>query len=256
MCTLSFVPTDGGFLLAMNRDEQRTRAKALPPQFHRCGSLKAMYPSEPGGGTWIGINSLGLCAALINWYSRPQYPGDPDFSRGGIIPRLLACDNREKMEQCLYSLPLDRLNPFRIFVFGIGSGDIREYRSDGVAARRTDHAWSTNHWFSSGHNETTATTARRAACLKASLESDAGSLGWIDRLHSSHDPVAGADSICVHREDAVTVSITLIRMDHGGTRMEYRDGSPCESLAKGSNSECPKISQKHLPMTAQIEKTS
>ena len=139
MCTLSLVPKAGRFLLGMNRDEQRTRTTALPPAVHRCGDLSALYPYEPGGGTWIGINEAGLCVALINWYSRPRYRGTPAFSRGAIIPRLLACSSLNETERSLRTLPSERLNPFRLFVIRGNSQGIREYRSEGSGMERVEH---------------------------------------------------------------------------------------------------------------------
>lgn len=229
MCTLSFVPKADGFLLGMNRDEQRTRAMALPPAQHPCGDLPALYPREPGGGTWIGINGGGLCAALINWYSRPQYRGEPAFSRGAIIPRLLSFPCLDDMERSLLSLPLARLNPFRLFMLGRGSEGVREYRSDGSGIVRVDHPRETAHWFSSGHDEASATATRGAVCLKAAGEPDAGTLPWLERLHSSHDPKRGADSICMHRDDAVTMSLTLLGITGDSAFMRYHVGSPCRS---------------------------
>lgn len=230
MCTLSFVPKAGGFLLAMNRDEQHTRTAARAPAEHRCGSLAALYPSETGGGTWIGINERGLCVALINWYARPQYRGEPAFSRGEIIPRLLACPSGEEMDRSLHELPSERLNPFRLFVIWGNSRGVREYRSAGSGMERVDHPWSTNHWFSSGHDEASATTTRSVVCRQASEESDAGTLPWLERLHTSHDPKRGADSVCMHRDDAVTVSMTILEVSGDSAAMRYHNGSPCESI--------------------------
>jgi Transport and Golgi organisation 2 len=229
MCTLSLVTKATGFLLAMNRDEQRTRTTALPPAVHRCGDLSARYPSEPGGGTWIGLNEAGLCVALINWYSRPQYRGTPAFSRGTIIPRLLACSSLEEMERTLRALPSERLNPFRLFAIGRSSQEVREYQSQESGMERVDHPWTTGHWFSSGHDEAAATTTRSAVCRQASEESDAGTLPWLERLHASHDPERGADSVCMHRDDAVTVSMTLVEVSGDTATMRYHDGPPCRS---------------------------
>ena len=70
----------------MNRDEQRTRMKAHPPDLYQCGKHQAVYPSEPTGGTWIGINAAGITLALINWYSKPQLESKPAFSRAITHP--------------------------------------------------------------------------------------------------------------------------------------------------------------------------
>ena len=217
----------------MNRDEQRARAKALPPDRHRCGDHEALYPSEPGGGTWIGFNNTGLFLALINWYSRPQCPGDPAFSRGEIIPRLLACASREEMDALLRSFPLDQLNPFRLFVISNDRGGVHEYRSDRSGIDRVDHPRDIGHWFSSGHDETSATKVRATVCLRASSEHDAGTTPWLVRLHSSHDPERGADSVCMHRKDAVTVSLTTVEVSGDSATMRYHNGSPCALSGEG-----------------------
>jgi hypothetical protein len=229
MCTFSFIPKSGGFLVGMNRDEQRSRTMALPPAVQRCGDLSALYPSEPGGGTWIGLNEAGLCVALINWYSRPQYCGTPAFSRGAIIPQLLAFSSLEETERTLHALPSERLNPFRLFVIGQSSQEVREYRSQESGMERVDHPWTTGHWFSSGHDEASATTTRGAVCRKASGVPDAGTLPWLESLHASHDPERGADSVCMHRGDAVTVSLTLLEITGNSACMRYHSGSPCRS---------------------------
>jgi hypothetical protein len=191
--------------------------------------MNSLYPSEPNGGTWIGINDAGYCLALINWYSQPQYAGAPAFSRGEIIPRLLALSSREEMEKLLSSLPLERLNPFRLFLFGGGLADVREYRSNGSRTELFDHPWITGHWFSSGHDEGSATRARGNVCFKAADEADNGTIPWLQRLHTSHDSSQGADSVCMHREDAVTVSLTMLKVSGKSATMRYHQGSPCES---------------------------
>ena len=230
MCTLSFVPKASGFLLGMNRDEQRTRARGLPPGVRRCGELDVLYPSEPGGGTWVGINEAGVCAALINWYARPQCTSEPAFSRGEIIPRLLSCDTLEKAERSLLRLPLAKLNPFRLILIKSRDNIILEYRSGGTGAERVDHPWSFGHWFSSGHDEASASRIRGDVCRDAAEASDAGTTSWLERLHASHDPEAGADSVCVHRDDAVTVSFTILEVSGVSASMSYHDRSPCESI--------------------------
>ena len=99
MCSVSFLPLAEGFHLLMNRDEKLTRPEALPPALRRCGKFSALYPREPGGGTWIGCNETGLGLALINWYSRPHFGAS--LSRGVIIPALLeAATLREAGSPC------------------------------------------------------------------------------------------------------------------------------------------------------------
>lgn len=227
MCTLSLVPRAAGFLLAMNRDEQRSRPVAFPPSIRRCGERLALYPSEHEGGTWIGINDRGLTLALLNWYSGCPPEEPPPFSRGLIIPKLFSVPTIESVTAHLHSLPLDQLGPFRLIAIYGRSRSLREYRSDRHGFETLERPWELSHWFSSGSDETRASEIRGATCRGAALEDDAGSVPWLQRLHRSHHPEPGADSICIHREDAVTVSMTLVTVTGNRAFMSYHNGSPC-----------------------------
>ncbi len=77
MCTVSFLPSPQGFYLAMNRDEQRDRFSALPPEIVEFENHRVLFPREPTGGTWISANDAGVCLALINWHriAEPAFGG-------------------------------------------------------------------------------------------------------------------------------------------------------------------------------------
>src|SRR3954464_1119537 len=100
MCTLSFIPTERGYLVAMNRDEQISRETALPPQIFG----DALYPRDPGGsGTWIGVNSFGITLALLN----RNLSGTPHAklrSRGDVIPALVGSSSLPEIQRSLVDL--------------------------------------------------------------------------------------------------------------------------------------------------------
>jgi len=55
-------------------------------------------------------------------------------------------------------------------------------------------------------------------------------VSWLRRFHSSHAshaPEIGPYSICMHRNDAATVSYTEVVVSRRITRMRYQSGSPC-----------------------------
>lgn len=213
----------------MNRDEQRSRPAALPPRLHPCGKLRALYPSEQGGGTWIGVNDAGLCAALLNWYSMHGIAGRAAFSRGLIIPTLLAAKKIDEALILLNSLPLSKLDPFRLFLVHEGDREITSVSSDGVDLVAVSLPWERSHWFSSGFDEKTATRIRSETSEAASGESDVDSLAWLRRLHRSHHPEQGPFSICMHREDACTVSMTEVNLLHEKATLIYHAGLPCQA---------------------------
>src|SRR6266702_5567457 len=67
MCTLTFIPTEDGYLVAMNRDELRSRPPALLPDVFEKHGVEMTYPRERSGGTWIACNGHGNLLALLNW---------------------------------------------------------------------------------------------------------------------------------------------------------------------------------------------
>src|SRR5262245_31936439 len=88
MCTVSFLPKSQGFYLAMNRDEERDRFTALPPEVVEVENHRAIFPREPTGGTWISANDAGVCLALINWHRIKHKPKNDMLSRGLVVKEL------------------------------------------------------------------------------------------------------------------------------------------------------------------------
>lgn len=231
MCTLTFSPQRSGFLVVMNRDEQRSRIAALPPTFRQLGDRHALFPSEPTGGTWIGLNDAGVVLALLNWYAVPSRPLAFPISRGAIIPALLSESDPHMAGRSLATLALDRIQPFRLVgIFPTnGERQVHEWRWDGEALIAIEHPWKLEHWISSGADEEGAERERRRCFARHSTAADHGTKEWLIRLHASHEPAPGAASVCVHREDAATVSQTCIGWADGSGWMEYLEGLPCGS---------------------------
>jgi hypothetical protein len=225
MCTVSFLPTRHGFMLAMNRDEQVSRPRAQSPRRHWAGTRASLYPSETGGGTWIGANDAGLTLALVNWYAKPQRGRALCVSRGIIIPHLLAADSFAEVAAMFADLPLSRINPFRLIAVSARKRAVREWRWDGAVLTSSRFGWTRRHWFSSGYDEV-LTNRMRAAVVRKSAKSPLTSAG-LRTLHQSHLPERGPFSICMHRIDAKTVSYTEIAATKSGAAMRYAAGSPC-----------------------------
>ena len=90
MCTLSVFNRPGRLLVTMNRDERRARAERC--ELATGGGRPAWcFPVDAAsGGSWFGVNSAGLVAALLNRYQdSDETAAAPQRSRGELIPRLL-----------------------------------------------------------------------------------------------------------------------------------------------------------------------
>jgi len=232
MCTFTILPRDSGYIAAMNRDEQRTRVTALPPEIRRLGETEVMAPREPAGGTWISVNATGNTLALLNWYSVPCLGTRASESRGNIIRQAGPVMNDLELAAHLETLTLANYRPFRLVAVFPGEHRIVERQWDGRRLRVLHHSWRATVWISSGLDEAGANMVRHRVFTKflTQLQPAAPTHPWaaLRSLHASHDPEPGPYSFCMHRRDAVTVSCTEIQVNDRECRMWYHAGSPCQ----------------------------
>ena len=227
MCTVTFWPRQGGFRLAMNRDEQWTRPDSRPPSMVAMGGHRLLFPSETGGGTWIGVREDGTAFALVNWYSCPAPPTPPHSSRGHVVPLLLSQCTADGTCDALERLCQTGLRPFRVAGFFPRIALVKEWRWDGHTLVEALHPWSPRQWISSGLNEAESVRIRSGEFDRWCQEPSVGRLEWLRLLHASHKPERGAFSHCVHRADAGTVSYTEITVGRRQSAMFHRAGCPC-----------------------------
>jgi Transport and Golgi organisation 2 len=234
MCTLSFIPRNDGYLVAMNRDELRIRAAAAAPTLHQIDQLRLLYPQEPSGGTWIGANSHGNLLALMN-ANPPKTAGlgvakllAKLKSRGEIIPMILQKNTLDQTERALSGFSFAGMHPFRLFGVFPGAKEVRQWSWDGRRLSSRTQEWIRNHWFSSSRSDSRAEKQRGKTFEMGWREDLQDPAAWLRSLHAGHVPDAGAFSVCVHRQDAATVSYTEVQCAGQELRMTYQPGNPCE----------------------------
>lgn len=213
----------------MNRDEKLIRPTGLPPKRRKVNGRAVISPSEPGGGTWIAVNDHGATLALINWYSITARVGGKAVSRGEVINSMCAAISPDFADAALAGLPLGRINPFRLIGVSPVTGEIVEWRWNLKQLVRVNLPWKSQQWISSGFDEPTAQRVRGKTFQRALRQHSAGSLVWLRRLHRSHSPQAGPFSICMHRDDAATVSYTEVAVLSRRATMRYHPGTPCQN---------------------------
>ena len=236
MCTVSFIPKDKGFYLAVNRDEKRSRSIALPPRIVTVAGCRAIFPREPNGGSWITVNDAGVCLALINWHRIQRNPANEIASRGQMTVNLVGATSSEAIGDAMMGMTLRNLRPFRLITIVPSERVITEWRWDLELLTACRHEWERKHWFSSGFDEATAEFERSCICDAAREEKSRDSLASLRRLHQSHAPNRGPFSICMHRADAVTVSYTEVVVSTECVLMRYKNGAPCSSTSVSESS--------------------
>lgn len=119
MCTVTILPLKPGITrLVCNRDEQRSRALALPPRHYSNQGIDYLAPLDPeSDGTWIAVNQAGLLFALLN-----RSAGDCDErkivrrSRGKILPSLQGATSIETAVDTMRRLKIYDFAPFRLVI--------------------------------------------------------------------------------------------------------------------------------------------
>lgn len=249
MCTLTFIPSEKSYLVGMNRDEQLSRAPALPPTLFRGDDIQALYPHESSGGTWIACNSFGNTLALLNWYSTAvPFPPEKKKTRGFVIQELILKPNLSAMKDCFSNLDFKSVFPFRLVGFFSYERIIQEWRWDGIEKTIQQFPWTRRHWFSSSLSDLETERERGTTCDVFAANPAVLTKEWLRALHSSHYPGPGPFSICVHRDNVGTVSYTEIELDDSAISMSYLAGSPCTAKPSDSSISIP-FHKQHRPTT-------
>jgi hypothetical protein len=225
MCTVSIVPDGDRFTLMSNRDERRGRAVALQPTVATFGARAAIVPIDPvGGGSWLGVNDAGLVAALLNRHAAPQPDARSFCSRGLIVREVLGCDSLDAARHAVLALDAAAFQPFRLVLvqdrrIALVAGDSRELASVDAAL---DHPYM---FTASSLGDRFVDSPRRR--LFECLMTNPNRRHQGQRLFHSHQWTDKREiSVLMEREDAATVSRTVVDVTARAVALEYESLIP------------------------------
>lgn len=225
MCTVTWTRNGADYHLFMNRDELHTRGHALPPAQAEQSGVAYLAPTDSdGGGTWIGANELGVTVALLNNY--PNYaPPQRDFtSRGYLVRLLMELTGAEAMPSVVRSLDLTNYRPFTVLVVDPSQSVLADWHGSGEILVNSAP---TNPIASSSFDSQAVIDTRRHTYVDA-ITTDNPPPDSLLRYHASHTPEKGPYSVCVHREDGGSKSLSHVSVTATDVRFSYVDGAPCE----------------------------
>jgi len=227
MCTLALLPRPGGLLLGHNRDESRARGAARPPRSTRERGLAWLAPQDPdAGGTWIGVNEAGMVLALLNAaHGRPEALPPVPRSRGLLVRDLLPLATPEEVDSALERIDLSTTRGFRLLAVEPGRpAHLHSWDGlDRTAERREGPLLVTSSSFPSWESVERARRDQWTTFLEG-VPTIPGLEAWL----AGHAPERGPHSVCMHREEAGTVSRTLVEVDSERAVVRYTAGPPCE----------------------------
>jgi uncharacterized protein with NRDE domain len=227
MCTASWLPGRDGYLLCFNRDESRARLPGRPPSVRTANGRQLIAPADGNhGGTWIGVNDAGLTVALANRYQVPRPPlPEGRISRGLLVVELLGLGSLPALAAALADRRLGVFEPFTLV--GVERDAPAQLWSwDGMVLEGWHQEEPGLLLASSAADQANAVAARRDT-FTAAAASGPLTAATLAALHASHRPSRGPLSICMHRDDASTVSFTLVTVAGGRIALAHANGPPC-----------------------------
>ncbi len=234
MCTVTIVPADGGLIrLACNRDEQRTRPTARPPEVQILGERRAVFPVDPtSGGTWIAVSDAGLAMTLLNVNSGKRI-STPRLSRGRIIPWLIDAPALDAAIRRTEAISAVDYAPFRLVL--TDGREVAELRSDGAGVHLVERQplVAPLLFTSSGLGDELVEGPRRRV-FEGYFEVRNHYARQQDAFHRHQWPDRPHLSVCMSRGDARTVSYTVIERHDAIAVMHYVPDAPDPSARRVS----------------------
>lgn len=237
MCTVTWQTTPAGYALLMNRDELNSRSEAHPPRVIREAAPAILAPIDrDAGGTWIAANDRGVTVCLLNRYpstepgwrpgateghTRQSTVSPPTESRGLLVRQLGVHPSAGVVIDAIRTTDLRAYSPFTLLIFEPNSAPKRA-RWDGfdlVVDVPSPPVVSSSF-------QGPEVTRGRIELYKRKIGADP-TVSSLRDYHTSHVPERGPYSVCVHREDGGTVSLTEINVTTDAVQMSYVPGPPC-----------------------------
>lgn len=148
MCTVTILPSEGGFILTSNRDEKLLRQKAINPQLYSIHNQNLYFPKDPkASGTWI-CTSEKFTLCLLNGAFEGHTPNPPYKKSRGLV----LLDFFQFNDPQLFSKAYDfiGIEPFTLVIVNHVSGELHELRWDEKTThlksldKHEKHIWSSS----------------------------------------------------------------------------------------------------------------
>lgn len=227
MCTMTWFVKDGGYELFFNRDERTSRSRAQLPSVQYTNGVNYISPTDvDAGGTWIAVNHFGISVCLLNHYQYEQIASYQKWiSRGEIVRKFATIEDVAFAELMFNALGLNDFRAFRMFIIDrLGNNILCVW--DGHKSRVERSV--TTPKSSSSVDAKHVKSARKELFNELGLDSSKSTSNYLN-YHAGHTPNKSQESVCMHRADANTVSLSHIVVNSETISFSYADGAPCEA---------------------------
>jgi hypothetical protein len=177
-------------------------------------------PIDPvSGGTWIAANDAGVVFVVLNVNDGTPTPAGA-VSRGTIIPTLVGCGTISRAVAEAQRIRADRFAPFALLI--MDAEEIVDCRpcGDGIRLRRSKLSAAILR-TSSGLGDALVVGPRRGLFHRTFAHARNGRRAQ-DQFHRHQWPGEEAISINMRRDDAATVSRTIVEVRERSVRLSYQ----------------------------------
>ncbi len=230
MCTLIALHrcvAGAPLVVAANRDECSGRPSEGPALRDTANGIILAPRDLRAGGTWLGVTSSGLFAAVTN---RACASPDPSRrSRGLLVLDALSAGSASDAAERFERLPADAYNPFNLFLADRDTAHVISYAD---TPERSDLQPGAHVIGNARYGDSTPKLERQRKWAEQAAHAPAQQV--LDRLADicrDHEGENALAATCVHAGAYGTQSSTLLRMDAppGSGELRYLEGTPCTS---------------------------
>ncbi len=228
MCTVSWMLRKSGYDFFFNRDELNSRARAHGPALREQSGVQYVSCEDAhAGGTWLGVNEYGITAGVLNYYpDDTKEPAGGYTSRGRMVMGLQDCKAQEECFERMSRMDLSTYRPFLLILFAPDK-PLATGLWDGQSFAGNRGPDLQPPLTTSSYENDAVTESRKMVYKEFFKDHRLNSINAIN-YHRSHIPEKGAQSVCMHRSEASTVSFSYITVESHSVLYAYWPDAPCK----------------------------
>lgn len=224
MCTVTFVPTESGFIFTSNRDEINTR-ETIVPNYYQHGEHSLYYPKDKmAGGTWIATDGKSRLVCLLNGaFEKHERNTTYLKSRGRL---LLEVFDFKLFDEFLEHVNLSGIEPFTMIHLEFGKENrLREIRWDEQELHVSEKSVTEFHIWSSATLYTSEIRDMREKWFKDWITNFRDDDNYnILNFHLSNYPEQQDQGIRMIRKNGMqTVSVSHVSFQNNDLQFLYYD---------------------------------
>ncbi|MBC7769836.1 MAG: NRDE family protein [Phycisphaerales bacterium] len=217
MCTLTVLRESNRLLVTMNRDDIAAREEAPPAQSSTAEATFVAPRDLQAGGTWIGVNSHGVIACLLNRYDAAPAGR---ASRGNIVLEAMRSTSIDAACKALTALDHLAYSPFTSLLIARQSTARLDWT--GSRLERTDLAADNDVLMvTSSSWQFDAVKAKREALFREIWADSDDAIDKVGAFHSRRVNENDAWAPMMQRPHSQTKSVTQVELTSFGAEMHY-----------------------------------